>query len=222
MQTPGQGLVGSSRAHGYAVLAGPSARTAAWSFAQKVYGSTRLRPGLSEPRARVFAGEAPGPDATAELRDLAETRDAIVNFGASSGADSGAGSRRLLASLAKDYSLEGVLVVVVREGEAPVVRLFSADAARFDAAELRARPGGALDWSDAVASLERLVPREAAPEPARPARLATPAGSEAKPFYASPWFWGAMGAAVAVGGAAFLATRDSSSGSIHLQMQVPR
>jgi|HubBroStandDraft_2_1064218.scaffolds.fasta_scaffold1420467_1 hypothetical protein len=40
-------------------------------------------------------------------------------------------------------------------------------------------------------------------------------------FYESGWFWGAVGAAALVGGAIFLATQDTSSPTIHLQVQVP-
>jgi hypothetical protein len=42
-----------------------------------------------------------------------------------------------------------------------------------------------------------------------------------RPFYESGWFWGALGAAAFAGGAIYLATRDSSAPTIHLQMQVP-
>ena len=42
-----------------------------------------------------------------------------------------------------------------------------------------------------------------------------------RPFYESGWFWGALGAAAFAGGAIYLATRDSSAPTIHLQVQVP-
>jgi len=42
------------------------------------------------------------------------------------------------------------------------------------------------------------------------------------PFYKSPWFWGALGAAAFGGATLYFATRDNSSGTIHLQMQAPR
>ncbi len=41
------------------------------------------------------------------------------------------------------------------------------------------------------------------------------------PFYESVWFWGALGAAALAGGATYLATRDSSPSTIHLEVQVP-
>jgi hypothetical protein len=42
------------------------------------------------------------------------------------------------------------------------------------------------------------------------------------PFYTSPWFWGAVGAAVFGGTAVYFATRDNSSSTIHLELQVPK
>jgi hypothetical protein len=41
-------------------------------------------------------------------------------------------------------------------------------------------------------------------------------------FYESGWFWAAVGAAAFVGGAVFLATRDSNPSTIHLHVEVPR
>jgi hypothetical protein len=41
-----------------------------------------------------------------------------------------------------------------------------------------------------------------------------------KPFYTSPWFWGAVGAAAFGGAAVYFATRDNSPSTIHLQLQV--
>jgi hypothetical protein len=41
-------------------------------------------------------------------------------------------------------------------------------------------------------------------------------------FYESGWFWGAIAAAAFAGGAVYLATRDTSSPTIHLQLKVPQ
>jgi hypothetical protein len=216
------GSTASAPAHGYVVLARGAAKADAWSLAQETYRSPRLRPRLDEAHARVFAGED-APAGRKDLTELAETRDAVV--------DEGAASRRILTSLGKEYGLEGVLVVSSSEGaSAASARLFTIETGRFEPLELRSETD--TGWTSARATLERLAPREVTPPSASngvaqaPAN-ATKGGEEPKPgrskaFYESPWFWGAAGAAAALGGAFFLATRDSSSDSIHVQMQVPR
>jgi hypothetical protein len=45
--------------------------------------------------------------------------------------------------------------------------------------------------------------------------------SRPKRFYESGWFWGALGAAALIGGSIYLATQDTSTPTIHLQVQVP-
>ena len=207
----------STPAHGYVVLARGAAKENAWSLAQETYRSSRLRPRLDEAHARVFAGED-APAGRKDLAELAEARDAVV--------DEGVASRRLLTSLGKEYGIEGLLVVSSSEGSSPAsARLFTVETGRFEPLELRSETD--TGWTSARATLERLAPREVTPTPvAKASANATKSGEEPKPgqkaFYESPWFWGAAGAAAALGGAFFLATRDSSSDSIHVQMQVPR
>ena len=92
-------------------------------------------------------------------------------------------------------------------------------------------PAPPVTWHAAVDSLERVygtTEKPAAPAPTaggigtdRGTTSATHAKS-GKPFYTSPWFWGALGAAAFGAAAVFVATRDNSSGTIHLQMQVPK
>lgn len=211
------GTIESTPAHGYVVLARAATKENAWSLAQETYRSPRLRPRLDEAHARVFAGED-APAGRKDLAELAEARDAVV--------DEGAASRRILTSLGKEYGLEGVLVVGSSESASPAsARLFTIETGRFEPLELRSETD--TGWTSARATLERLAPREVTPAPvAQAPSNATKSGEEPKPgrkaFYESPWFWGAAGAAAALGGAFFLATRDSSSDSIHVQMQVPR
>lgn len=215
------GATESTPAHGYVVLARGAAKENAWSLAQETYRSSRLRPRLDEAHARVFAGED-APAGRKDLAELAEARDAVV--------DEGVASRRLLTSLGKEYGLEGLLVVSSSEGSSPAsARLFTVETGRFEPLELRSETDAG--WTSARATLERLAPREVTPSGgangvAKAPANATKSGEEPKPgqkaFYESPWFWGAAGAAAALGGAFFLATRDSSSDSIHVQMQVPR
>jgi len=86
----------------------------------------------------------------------------------------------------------------------------------------------AVTWHAAVDSLERaygaggapagLATAQGAPAP----KVVTSEGKHSRPFYASAWFWGALGAAAFGVVAVVVATRDNSSGTIHLQMQVPK
>ncbi len=112
-------------------------------------------------------------------------------------------------------------------------RLFLADTGELDAARYSPDPGaeGSEAWRSVVTSLERrfaAMPAAApAPAPAEKSRVSAPTmrsneGPEPKPFYTSAWFWGAIGAAVLVGGAFYFASRDTSDDPIHLQMRVPR
>lgn len=104
-------------------------------------------------------------------------------------------------------------------------RLLLVDGAELDAAQYAPDPDGS--WKGTVASMERrftVVPRTVAGPPAATATPSTvPVGEEkSKPFYLSGWFWGAVGAAALLGGAFYLASRDSSGDSIHLEMRVPK
>jgi hypothetical protein len=124
----------------------------------------------------------------------------------------------------------------------PEARVFLADTGAFDAAHYSAlaSDGGEVDWAPAVASIERTYGAMAvAPSPTMtPAPtlathgVAPPKDKDIKenkekdapsrPFYASPWFWGAIGAAALGGTALYFATRDNSPSTIHLQLQVPK
>lgn len=216
-------------AQGIAVVASGPARDDAFSLARAVYASP-LRPrGLDELRARVLAGDPPPPAATKDLRDLAELRAGVH------GED--AASRRLLAEIAQQLDVQGLLVVARRAPSvdagaldadaalpdgALTAKLFLTTTGNFDAA--RYEPEGS-DWRGTVASLASRFP--APPPPAR-ARLEGPPpklpseGKGSAPFYMSPWLWGAVGAAALVGGFFFFAAQDTSDDAIHLQMRVPR
>ena len=84
-------------------------------------------------------------------------------------------------------------------------------------------------WSGTVASLERAYGNTPPADVVHAPTLATtavpeekPKAPESHPFYTSPWFWGAVGAAAFGGTAVYFATRDNSTGTIHLEMQVPK
>jgi hypothetical protein len=243
---------GKPAGQGIAVLAIGPARDEAFALARAIYGS-RLRPtSLDEVRARVLAGAAPPPNASRELRELAEVRAGIT------GED--AAGRRLMTGLAQQVGAEALLVVKVERGSAAtapagpplpaavedggastdagnaapattvVARLFLTDSGDFDAARYAPEPGldGPAAWKSTVTSLEARFPSSsrgvAGPKAAlvaAPVKL-RPEDEKSSPFYASGWFWGALGAAALVGGAFYFATRDTGSDPIHLQLKVPR
>ena len=243
---------------GVAVLAiGSSAHDEAFALARAVYGS-RLRPlALDEVRARVLAGGAPPPNASRELRELAEIRAGLT------GED--AAGRRLLTGIAQQIGVEALLVVKVEnapagppvvapsatgaaetadggaavapENAAPgnaaapsmvVARLFLAGVGDYDAARYSPDPGppSPAAWKSTVTSLEARFP--AGPRTAGPAAATVSApplrreGGKSSPFYASGWFWGAIGGAALLGAAFYFASRDTSTDTIHLQMRVPK
>lgn len=234
-------MASKTKPQGIAVVGAGGSRDEAFLLARAVYGSS-LRPrGLDELRARILAGDPAPKTATKDTRELAELRAAIA------GED--AASRQLLATIARQVGVQGLLVVTVSPstasaapGDAGVeeaadaaaapasatapatvsARLFLAESADFDAA--RYEPDGS-GWRGTVASLSARFPssQSIAIQPqasGAPPKIAP--GREGKPFYSSPWLWGALGAAALVGGFFFFATQDTSDDPIHLQMRVPR
>jgi hypothetical protein len=110
-----------------------------------------------------------------------------------------------------------------------VARLFLTDSGDFDAARYAPEPGlqGAAAWKSTVTSLEarfpatsRTVGPGAATAPA-PGKL-RPEDEKSAPFYASAWFWGALGGAALLGAGFYFASRDTGESPIHLQMRVPK
>jgi len=212
-------------AQGIAVLAAGQSHDEAFTLARAVYKS-RLRPtSVDEAHARILAGEAVPNDAPTDLRDLAALRAAITGDDAP--------SRRLLASLAKELGVSAMLVVMADQNR-PVARLFLTDVGEFDAARYVPSDAAAdpSRWGSAVSSLERrfaTTPAAASSTTAAPAAALhaipplppKPHEDESKPFYLSPWFWGAVGAAAVVGGGIYLMSRDTGTDQIHLKMQLP-
>ncbi|MEO8876469.1 MAG: hypothetical protein ABI461_12845, partial [Polyangiaceae bacterium] len=101
---------------------------------------------------------------------------------------------------------------------------FETDPVRTDLIVDASQP---ITWNSAVLQLDAQYGDHVAPAPksAPPGAVsAAPAKENEKKshyFYESPWFWGALGAAAFAGTAVFLATRDSSSDTTHIQMTVP-
>ena len=212
-------VVPTKESQGIAVLGTTGARDEAFTVGRAVYAS-RLRPTtLDDARAKILAGDPAKEDATKDLKELAELRAGI------SGED--AASKRLLAGIAKDLSVEAILIVSKPADSdagkgAPVARLFLADSGEIDAARYVPEPGveGSVAWRATVSSLERRFAKEAAPIAATKP-LPGPV-QESSPFYKSGWFWGAVGAAALAGAAFYFLSRDTSTDTIHLQLNVPR
>jgi hypothetical protein len=227
--TPALAPAPASPRSGLAVLALSGATDAAWPLARAIYADPTLRPGsVDEPHARVLCGETPAAGDPADLRDLSETVAAVHGDDAP--------SRALLDGIARTFAVRGVIVVRA-EGGHPSARVFLAETAAFDAATYGPDDAPALSWAATTRSLDRLfVPLALSPAPpAPPARSASgvvpslatheapkaESSTASRPFYESLWFWGAVGAAALAGGAAYLATRDTSASTIHLEVQVP-
>jgi hypothetical protein len=207
-------IAAAAHAQGVAVLAIGDAREDAFAAARAVY-TTTLRPSsLDELRARVLAGDPAPTTATKELRELAELRAGVHGDDAA--------SRSLLASVAQKLRLEGILLVG-REDDAAFARLFLASTGELDAARYSPDPAAEAPWRATVASVAAHFPKPAQPvSRVPPATMATPDPKEKKPFYTSPWLWGALGATLALGAFFFFVGRDTSDDPIHLQMRVPR
>ncbi len=235
---------GDSHPQGLAVVALEGAGEAAWPLAKAIYARPTLRPAsLDEARARILAGEPLPPQAPTALHDLAETRVAVHGDDAP--------SRQLLLSIAQNLHVRGLVVVGSERVEAPVVtmgtvatgvagdapppvrssqpfaRVFMVETGSMDAARYYADDDGA-SWAGAVRSLERsygvaLPPQPPGPLTPAPPKLKPEDASASHPFYSSPWFWGALGAAAVGATAVYFATQNNgSNGTIHLSAQVPK
>lgn len=218
-----------------------AAARAARALARVVYADPALRPAIDEPTAKALTEEAahvdPGPGSagsagstgsagsagsTDRATEIAQVRKAAAEATTESAA------RRLLASLGADTG--AALVVVVRlEGSRPSARIIHVATASYAPVELgatlnQAEPSAKqISWPGATETLRSLLP----PPPKTPVRgvsLVVSRPASAPPpqpdkgggttFWRSPWFWGALGAAAAIGGAAFAisrATEDSGS-----------
>ena len=209
-----------------AAVATPLGDSPVWKLARGVYADASLRPAFDEAHARALAGEAPAAGAPADVRDLAETRAGIHG-------DDGA-SKRLLASLAAQLHVRGVVVVTGADAtaaHAANAKVFLTGSGQFDAATYAADASG--DWSSTVSSLSRAygastvstASGETVPAPTLALTTVPPPpdsdSHKSRPFYYSPWFWGAVGAAALGGVAVYFATRDSDPSTIHLQLTVP-
>lgn len=148
--------------------------------------------------------------------------DAGASEAASAAADAGAPASASAAAVTEEA---GAPPSIVASPGHVIARLFLADTRELDAA--RYEPDGSASgpgaWRGTVASLSgRFRPPQAAEPKATPVKLAPREETANKPFYASPWLWGAIGAAVLVGGLVWFTSQDTQGEPIHLQMRVPR
>ena len=101
---------------GIAVLAlGDNVSEDAFALARAIYASPLRPSSLDEVRARILAGAAPPPNASAELRDLAELRAAVTGDDAP--------GRRLLTSIGQQLGTEALLVVRLEAAPAALTPL---------------------------------------------------------------------------------------------------
>ena len=203
----------------------PGAADAAWPLARAIYADASLRPPeIDDAHARVLCGEPAPSTAPADLRDLSDMIAALR------GED--APSRAVLDGIARRFSTRGLVVVRVASGR-PTARLYLSETGAFDAATYGPDDAPPLAWTATTRSLARVFgpPTASGPPEVGPSRapaLATHDGppkaeerSSHRAFYESGWFWGALGAAALTAGIVYVATRDSSPSTIHLEVQVP-
>lgn len=205
---------------GVIVVASPRATDAAWELARAVY-ATSLRPSrLTEPTARLLVA-----DPERVRVDSASAVGQLLPLG-STGSDS---SRPALEAIAREVGARAALVVVTPPRGGAHARLLVVGEKAWQPVRLEADAKG--EWNTATEWLEgwyartftaRDSARMASGSGRRQARQSSENTDESRstPFYRSPWFWGAVGAAAVLAGAVILATRDNSDEAIHLDMRV--
>ena len=174
------------------VAAAGTPSSVAWPVAQALSEDADLRAKIDEPLARVLAGDAPGEGASGQARELWELRGQIKGDDAA--------SRVLLAEVGRRTAARAIALVLVVEGAAEV-RIWDAATDTLESTRHRREGSG---WSPLVGAVRaRVLPR---PDPAPKPTPAAP-----KSTLQSPWFWGAIGAAVLAGVVAYAASQSGSA-----------
>ncbi|AKT43344.1 hypothetical protein [Chondromyces crocatus] len=207
-----------------------AAARAARALARVVYADAALRPTIDEATALALTGDGrEGMLATEREAEIASVREAAANATAESA------GRRLLASLGSDAGAALVVLVEVA-GSRPTARVIQVDSANYVPLELGATlhetdgKGQRISWPGATETLRTLLPpppaatvsavQLATPKPSAPVRETPKSDDRTEtPFYRSPWFWIALGAAAAVGTTAFAITQLGDAGTgptVHL------
>ena len=174
----------------------------------------------------MLAGEAVASDAPASVRELGELREKVVS-------PDDVASRALLAEIARRVGAVGLVLVAAPTVAVPALqaRLYDAADDRLEAAYFPATGAATERWAPLTAALRaRYVGAATRPRASDPHGASTVAGEPRQPtatgalapvgaptadarsdFWSSPWFWGALGAAVAVGATAYILTHESAA-----------
>ena len=178
---------------------------AASALAHDVYARDALRPAhMTESLARGLVGR--GSDALA--RRLRQTLSPSDTDGTEA-----------LHDLASALSVRAVVVV----GAGPSARLYLSDINTFEPSRYMIDASGRFGPLVLIAERQLSTLGGGTSRSSAKSEAAKPKDAkEGRPFYASPWFWGAAAGALFVGAAIYLLGRDKSDGTIHLQMNVPR
>lgn len=199
---------------GVAVVALGNSSEVAWPLARAVYSRPKLRPAhLSEDQVRVLAGDPVDKTAPLALQELSDER---ANLG-------GDPSTTALVSLGSQLHVAALYVVVAVPSKAAGVR--DRARARLFSVSNRAYIG---DWKTPQTGLEANVRKDTDSDPsgwnsaAKSAEAALTEKSDGKHFYSSPWFWGALGAAAALGTTAIILSSTKSTDTLSLRGEVTR
>jgi hypothetical protein len=213
------------------VALGQGTTAAAKPLAREVYRDEALRPALDDTTARVLTGDPPPEGAPQNLRDLADIRSTLPP------SPEDAAGRRLLASLGAEQKAE-IVIAVSMVGERTVARVLRVDSARYEPIELgptveRTETGEArFSWPGVTTTLRKLVTPPPAPAPPKATASGPIAPRKVEPtpppkaperaWYASPWFWGPVGAVVVVGAAILIASQVTANdpSTVHLTGRV--
>jgi hypothetical protein len=197
------------------VALGEGSAAAAKPLAREVYRDEALRGAIEDATARVLAGDPPPEGAPQNLRELAEIRATLP------ASPEDAAGRRLLASIGAEQKAE-IVVAVSIAGDRTIARVLRVASARYEPLELgptveRTEAGEArFSWPGATTTLRKLVTLPPAPtakattaSPIAPRKMepAAPPKTPERAWYKSPWFWGPVGAVVAVGAAILIASQ---------------
>lgn len=166
------------------VALGDTPTDVTWPVAKAIYADDALRPVLGDADARALAG-----DPTEKSRELAELRLKVT------GED--VASRAILAEIARRTGARAIAIVRVVDGSAEV-RVWDAASDSVGSTRHRKEASG---WEPFVGNLRARYGIE-------PEKPRDPSSSKSS-LTSSPWFWGALGVAVAGGVAVWAVTRDN-------------